>query len=127
MTLTDRTLLLAHSRRAFGPYWLTEAGSALSPTGWRVHRTHTGADTIARVEEGGLSAAVLIADQCDIDGLSLVQIIRSIDSQLPCWLVTESPTRQTLQQALTLRVHSVISEPTEMDGLVIALQRLLMN
>lgn len=127
MTLTDRTLLLAHSRRAFGPCWLTDAGSALRPSGWQVHRTHTGTETIARVEQGGLSAAVLIADQCDIDGLSLVQIIRSIDTQLPCWLVTESPTRQTLQQALTLRVTSVISQPTEMDGLVVALQRLLLN
>ncbi len=127
MTLTDRTLLLAHSRRAFGPGWLTEAGSALRPSGWQVHRTHTGTETIARVEQGGLSAAVLIADQCDIDGLSLVQIIRSIDTELPCWLVTESPTRQTLQQALTLRVTAVISQPTEMDGLVVALQRLLMN
>ena len=127
MTLTARTLLLAHSRRAFGPYWLTEAGSALRPSGWEVHRTRTGPETIARVEKGGLSAAVLIADQCDIDGLSLVQIIRSIDTQLPCWLVTASPTRQTLQQALTLRVTSVISQPAEMAGLVIALQRLVMN
>ena len=127
MTLTNRTLLLAHSRRTFGPQWLTEAGSGLRPSGYQVHRTHTGVETIARVEQGGLSAAVLIADQCDIDGMSLVQIIRSIDAELPCWLVTESPTRQTLQQALTLRITSVISQPTEMDGLVIALQRLLMN
>lgn len=127
MTVVDRTLLLAHSRRDFGPPWISQAGVTLTPQGWRVHRTHNRSDTIARVEEGGLAAAVLIADQCDIDGLSLVQIIRSIDEQLPCWLVTESPTRQTLQQALTLRVTSVISRPAELDGLVVALQRLLMN
>ena len=121
----DPTLLLAHSRRAVGPPWVGEAGTALRRRGWHVHRTHNGRETIARVEQGGLAAAVLVADQCDIDGMSLVTIIRSIDEQLPCWLVTESPTRQMLQQALTLRVTSVISKPTELDGLVIALQRLL--
>jgi len=127
MTLTDPTVLLAYSRRDFGPPWIGEAGTALGSGEWRVHRTHTGRETIARVEQGGLAAAVLVADQCDIDGMSLVQIIRSIDEQLPCWLVTESPTRQVLQQALTLRVTSVISHPTEFDGLVIALQRLLVK
>ncbi len=99
----------------------------LKPSGWLVHRTHTGAETIARVEEGGLSAAVLIADQSQIDSMSLLRIIRSIDARLPCWLVAESPTRQMLEQALTLRARSVISQPAEMDGLVVALQKLVMN
>lgn len=127
MTLTDPTLLLAHSRRDLGPPWIGEAGLALGSRGWRVHRTHTGTETIARVEEGGLAAAVLIADRCDIDGMSLVQIIRSIDTQLPCWLVTDAPTRQVLQQALTLKVTSVISRATELDNLVVALQHLLVK
>ncbi len=127
MMRTDRTLLLAHSRRAAGADWLVEAGAAIKPEGWVLHRTHTGAETIARVEEGGLSAAVLIADQSQIDGMSLLRIIRSIDLHLPCWLVAESPTRQMLEQALTLRATSVISQPAEMDGLVITLERLLLN
>lgn len=123
----DRTLLLAHSRHAVGTGWLREAGTVLKPSGWLVHRTHTGAETIARVEEGGLSAAVLIADQTQIDGMSLLRIIRSIDVSLPCWLVAESPTRQMLEQALTLRVTSVISRPGEMNGLMTALQKLVLN
>jgi len=137
MMQTNRTLLLAHGRRAAGtewrtpewltPDWLTEAGAVLRPSGWLVHRTHTGAETIARVEEGGLSAAVLIADQAQIDGMSLLRIIRSIDGRLPCWLVVASPTRQVLEQALTLRAMSVISRPAEMDELVVALQKLALN
>ena len=83
-------------------------------------RAHTGPDTILRVEQGGLGAAVICADHARIDGLSVLRIIRSIDMELPCWLVTKDTTRQTLQTALSLRVTSVVTHPDRVSALTLA-------
>jgi len=99
--------------------------SSLESVRLTVCRTHTGQDTIARVERGGLSAAVVCGDASRIDGLSVLRIIRSIDNVLPCWLVTTRPSRQVLEAALALRVTSVIACPFEEQDLLGALRRVL--
>ena len=87
-------------------------------------RAHSGPDTIRRVEEGGLTAAILVEDQRQIDGLSLLRIIRSFDLTLPCWLVTENATRRTLEVALALRAISVLTHPVDLTELTRELERL---
>lgn len=97
----------------------------LEPSGVRVYRAHTGPDTIRRIEQGGLGAAVVCADDAPIDALPVLRIIRSIDLELPCWLVTKDTTRQTFQTALSLSVTSVITHPDRVGELARALQRVL--
>lgn len=72
-----------------------------------------------------MAAAVLVADERDIDGLSLLRIIRGIDEVLPCWLVTEMATRQTLQMALSLRAMSVFVSPFDPGELWFAVRRIV--
>ncbi len=59
--------------------------------------------------------------------LSLLRVIRSIDDELPCWLVTPDPCRRTLQAASSLRVTGVMGYPIEVQELTLALRKLLVN
>ena len=123
----NREVLFSHSLLRSRPRWLGEVEDGLRPSGFVVCRTHSGPDTIRRVEQGGLGAAVLIADGAQIDGLSILRIIRSIDAELPCWLVTTDTTRQLLEAALSLHVTSVMTQPVEVNRLTLALKRVLIN
>ncbi len=127
MTGVDQEVLISHRRQGGGFCWLDEVETFLRPSGLRVCRVHTRAEAICRVERGGLAAAVVIGDGRHIDGLSLLRVIRSIDVDLPCWLVTDDPRRATLEAALSLRVMSVFAHPVEVGDLTSALERLLVN
>ena len=104
-----RRILFAFGEQVVGPRWLGNIDAAFEPTGLVVCPAHSGPETIRRIEEGGLSAAVVVEDQRSIDGLSLLRIIRSIDRVLPCWLLTEDTRRTTLETALALHVTSVLT------------------
>ncbi len=114
MTLTPnliprRRILFAFGEHMVGPRWLGSIDAAFEPIGLTICPAHSGPETIRRVEEGGLSAAVVVEDQRAIDGLSLLRIIRSIDRALPCWLLTQDTRRTTLESALALQVTSVLA------------------
>ncbi len=108
---SPRTVLVSHGRAAIGAGWLCDVEDVFRPSGFVVCRTHSVPDTVERVERGGLAAAVLVEDQPQLDALSLVRIIRSIDVDLPCWLVTENTSRRTLETALSLSVAGVLAPP----------------
>lgn len=120
-------MLLTQRHLVDSPRWYDRIDAVLQPCGLELCRTHTRVETIARVELGGLAAAVLVADDRHIDGLSLLRTIRSIDAGLPCWLVTEDTTRHTLEAALALKVMSVITHPTGASELGLAIQRLMVD
>ena len=124
-SLAPRTVLLSHALPSEGPRWLRDVGDELRPSGFVFCRAHSGPETIRRVEQGRLAAAILVEDRRQIDGLSLLRIIRSIDMELPCWLVTEYTTRQMLQAALSLSVTGVVTHPIDVAALAQALRRLL--
>jgi len=120
-------VLLAHGYWDRTPRWLLDVDAELRPSGFDVCWARSGTETIQRVEAGGLTAAVLVADRVRLDGLSLLRIIRSITAELPCWLVTLAPTRATLQAALELRVASVIEPPLDPVVFTLAMKKLITN
>lgn len=124
-TLPRRAVLLAHERCAITPSWIDEMETALEPVGMFVRQAHSHQEAVQCVERGGLAAAVLIAGGRRIDGLSILRIIRSIDSDLPCWLVAERTDRSMLQEALSLRVTSVIAQPAKVVDITRALRRVI--
>jgi len=119
-------VLLAYGEQGGGPAWLRDADAAFEPSGFVLCQARTGPETVRRIEEGGLAAAVVVEDQRAIDGLSLLRIIRSVDDALPCWLLTHDTRRQTLESALSLRVMSVFSHDIEASELADALRRRLL-
>jgi len=123
--LPTRHVLLACGQRGENATWFARIDVVFRPSGFVLCRTRTGIETVQRVEQGGLAAAVLMEDQRAIDGLSLLRIIRSIDAGLPCWLVTDDTRRHTLQAALALQATSVITHAIEPDELEMVLRRRL--
>ena len=107
--------------------WWGELDDAFRPAGLAVYRAHSGPETIRWIERGGIAGAVLVADRQRINGLSLLHIIRSIDAELPCWLVTHAPTRPTLEAALALRATCVMNNLPPARELALAVRRLLVN
>ena len=122
-----REVLLACGLPKSAHRWLCDVDGALEPSGLVVCRAFTRADAVRRVERGGLAAALLIGDRRRIDGLSLLRIIRSIDWKLPCWLVTDDTTRPALEAALSLSATGVMSQPVEVDELVMTLRKVLVD
>ena len=123
-----RRLLLAQGDEPVRPVWADEVDDFFHRAGVVICRARSGSEAVHQVERGGLSAAVLVEEGfegCGIDILSLVRIIRSIDQLLPCWLVTRQTSRRTLEQALDLRVNSIIHYPTGMAELLAALRKVL--
>jgi DNA-binding response OmpR family regulator len=120
--------LLAQSGEPTRPVWAGEVDDFFHRAGVVICRVRSGSEAVSKVEQGGLSAAVLVEEGFEavgVDVLSLIRIIRSIDQILPCWLVTRQTSRRTLEQALDLRVNSIIHYPTGMAELLAALRRVL--
>lgn len=121
-----RRLLLAPAETTAEATWGHEIETFLTPTGVVVYRARSCDDAVRRIEEGGLSAAVLMQHQPAPDGVdvfSLLRIIRSIDAVLPCWLVTRVMTRRSLERALDLRVQSMIQYPAGVEDLLAGLRK----
>jgi len=136
LTLTPRAtdptprstpILVAHGKTGDAPRWCDEFESGLRPAAISIFRVHTRRDAIHRVECGGLGAAILLADDREIDGLSVLRTIRSIDAVLPCWLLMKNVTRQILETALSLKATSVMQYPSEAAHLTIAVRRTLIQ
>lgn len=121
----SRGVLFAYSPVVDDPGWLVDVDAVFRPVGLAVFQAHSGPDAIAWVERGGLAAAVLVGDRVRIDGLALLRIIRSIDAELPCCLVTDAPTRPLLEAALALRAKCVMDQPASAVELALTVRRLL--
>jgi CheY-like chemotaxis protein len=119
------SVLFAYEPAEPGLEWVQGVDRTLTTRGCRVWRTHSGDETIRCVEQGRLSAVVLTAHRQSIDALALLRIIRSIDVDVPCWLVMENANRWTLEAALSLRATGVIGYPVDGPGLSLALARVI--
>jgi len=122
---TRRRLLFAYGRLVVAPQWYDDLDDHFRPVGLELWRTRSGSEAIDRIERGGLAGAVLVADDHEIQGLSLLKIIRSIDMVLPCWLVMEAAPRPTLEAALALGVSSVITCPSGPEDIRLPVHRVL--
>jgi hypothetical protein len=128
--LASRRLLLAQAHSGDGLAWGLDIETALHPAGVLVYRETSCGDAVRRVEEGGLSAAVVIEQQPvagSPDVFALLRIIRSLDAVLPCWLVTRMTTRRALERALDLRVQSIIQYSSGVDELLAGLRKVLQD
>jgi DNA-binding NarL/FixJ family response regulator len=96
----------------------------LDPAGVQVRHACT-SEQVLRVVETGVVHVALIADAPRLDGLAALRMIRSIDSTLPCVLITVGPDRRWLERALALRADSVFSPPIDLESMCRLVARLL--
>jgi CheY-like chemotaxis protein len=78
-----------------------------------VRRAYTGRETIGLVERSEIDAAILSVEMPQMDGLNVLRIIRSIDAELPCVMLTADASKRTLQRALELGAYSVVTQPVD--------------
>lgn len=121
----SRGILFAPHELDFEVEWWRGVDDVFRPIGLAPVFAESSAEAIAWVERGGLAAAIVTRDRSRGDGLTLLRIIRSIDGNLPCWLVTNDPSRATLEAAFLLRTTCVLRSPPTPAGLALAARRLL--
>ena len=109
-------LLISQAARPGQDAWVDGITARLH--GWRiaVERVYTGLEAVGLAERGGLDAAILAGDVPPWDGLSMLRVIRSFDTDLPCVVVAD-PSKRTLQQTLALGAYSVIPQPVDVTAL----------
>jgi DNA-binding NtrC family response regulator len=105
------------------PYSLGLA-ARLRRSGVLVRRATGRAEVLRAVEAREASTAVLW-DTPEVDGLSLLRMIRTIDGGLPSVLVTAAPDRRWLERALALRAETVFSPPVDLERMGCVITRLL--
>jgi len=104
--------------------WASRLRERLGPVGVEVRDASTSREVL-RVIEMGLVHVALLADAPRLDGLAALRMIRSIDSTLPCVLITAGPDRRWLERALALRADSVFSPPIDLELMCRLVTRLL--
>ena len=116
-------VLVALHGRSCTPRWLDDVDHGLRSSGYTAIGAYDDPEAIRFVERGGLAAAVLMGEGTALASFTLLRIIRSISTALPCWLITDDPTPHTLQTALALGVHSVMKHPVEASLLTVTVTR----
>lgn len=104
--------------------WPSRLRAQLGPVGVEVRGASTSGEVL-RVIEMGVVQVALLADAPRLDGLAALRMIRSIDSTLPCVLITAEPDRWWLERALALRADSVFSPPINLELMCRLVMRLL--
>lgn len=120
---SGRRVMLASAGIGWDRQWLSDIDAAFAPKGLVACRVQGGDQALQCVQQGGLAAAVFWTERRWGDGLTLLRIVRSIDGQLPCWLVGDDASRWALQEALSLRVTSILARRVGPDELTELLQR----
>ncbi|MFQ5414685.1 MAG: hypothetical protein ACE5E6_09535 [Phycisphaerae bacterium] len=121
----EREVLVSQRAALDACGWLSDMAGRLRAFDLVVTPARSSRETIERVESGGLAGAVLVGDPVEIDGLSLLRVVRSIDAELPCWLVAAYAGRHTIQTALALRATGVLAQPVDVSALSMALLSVL--
>ena len=121
----NRRVMLARPGSSWDRQWLADVDAAFGSAGLVACRAYGGDETAQCVQSGGLAAAVFWTERQWGEGLTLIRIVRSISSDLPCWLVGDDASRWALQEAFALRVTSVLARCVEPGELTSMLQRRL--
>ncbi|MHC4610393.1 MAG: response regulator transcription factor, partial [Planctomycetota bacterium] len=109
----SRRLLISYAPRALEGDWITGLSRHFQPYPLEVRRAYTGRETIGLVERSEIDAAILSVELPQMDGLNVLRIIRSIDAELPCVMLTADASKRTLQRALELGAYSVVTQPVD--------------
>ncbi|MEM8875195.1 MAG: response regulator [Planctomycetota bacterium] len=118
------TVLLGDSR----PAWHRQVDTLLEPQGVRTVSAFSGRDVMDALERPADRVHVAVLDE-NLEGMGGLQIARVLcekPGSPPIVLLADAATgRNVLQQALALRVFSVLNKPVELNALLDTLARLV--
>jgi CheY-like chemotaxis protein len=120
-------VLLANEQEA----WHRQVRDLLAPQGVSTLSALTGREALDLIERGTQDAtcrvhvAVLDDAMSGLGGLQVAKIAGGLPGSPPLILMTDRPTGHVLQQALMLRVFSVLPKPIELNHLLDSLARVV--
>jgi len=99
----------------------------VEPEGFRTLMASSGEEAVDIVREEHIHVILLDMHLPRMTGLETLQLVRQINSVLPCILVTGSANEELMRQAFSVRAYSVIPKPVSKNVLLYTLIRALMK
>ena len=115
------TVLLADEEEA----WVPTVRGLLAPQGVHTISARTGREALQLIESGMIHVAVLDQTMPQLGGMQVVKRMRDLPAPPPAILLAEHLTHHLLQEALGMKVFSVLSKPVDFNLLLDALARVL--
>jgi two-component system response regulator YesN len=85
----------------------------------------TGREALSRIENGEIHVAVLDQNMPQLSGLQVVKLTRELGSPPPAILVSKDCGNHFMQEALGMKVFSVLAKPCEPNLLLETLARVV--
>jgi len=97
----------------------------VEPEGYRALMASSGEEAIEIIQGESIHVALFDLQMPRMTGLEAVQVVHTINAQLPCILVTANATQEVIRQAFQVRVYSVIPKPVSKHVLLFTMLRAL--
>lgn len=109
------------------PHFLAVVEAFVRASGYQAVTAGDGVAGLVRLSDGGVNAIVSDIDMPWMNGIALCRLVKSHPewSGLPVILMTGSPTRAVLDEALKAGAEGVLIKPFQYDELKALLQRSL--
>ncbi len=115
------TVLLANEQEG----WHQTVTQLLSPQGVRTVSARSGAEALNLIETTPIHVAVLDIQMPGLGGMQVVKIMRDMQGAPPAILLADHLTNHLLNEALGMRVFSVLGKPVDFNLLLDALARVV--
>ena len=115
------TVLLADENES----WVPTVRTLLAPQGVQTIAARTGREALDLIERGQIHVAVLDQRMPQLGGLQVIKRMRDLPTAPPAILLADQLTNHLLQEALGMRVFSVLGKPVDFNLLLDSLARVL--
>jgi len=99
----------------------------MEPEGYRTFLASSGEEAIDIVREEPVHLALLDMNMPTLSGLETLELMRQVNSVLPCILVTAEATEWLMRQALRAHAYSVIAKPVSKNVVLYTVVRALLR
>lgn len=103
--------------------WHDQAAALLQSHGVQIVQARTGREALHRIEHESIHLAVLDQNMPQLSGLQVVKLSRDFQSAPPAILLARDLTNHFMQEALGMKVFSVLGKPVELNVLLDTLAR----
>jgi two-component system response regulator HydG len=105
--------------------WASTVRTLLAPQGVQTISAHTGREALRLIESGAVHVAILDQKMPQLGGLQVVKRMRDLPMAPPAILLADHLTNHLLNEALGMKVFSVLSKPVDFNLLLDSLARVM--
>src|SRR5262245_24364924 len=99
----------------------------VEPEGFRTYLAASGEEAVDIVREEPVHLALLDMHMPRLTGLETLELVRQVNTILPCILVTGDATEELMRQAFRARAYSVIPKPVSKNVVIYMVVRALVR